>query len=98
MDNRVQVDSYPGCNMAHATYLLRNKTPTSPSTKTVILHFGLNDKSRSNPPQKAPHGSNGHFPVLEEHYEGVIGQARRELGQVAPIDHQQAWEVAGKEI
>jgi len=49
MDNRVQVDSYPGCNIAHATYLLRNKTPTSPSTNTVILHFGLNDKSRSNP-------------------------------------------------
>lgn len=48
-DNRVQVDSYPGCNIAQATYLLRNKTPTSPNTKTVILHFGLNDKSRGNP-------------------------------------------------
>lgn len=50
-DARIQVDCYPGANLNHARHLLRNNTPTSPTTAKVILSFGLNNRRQSNPAQ-----------------------------------------------
>ncbi|KAK5899645.1 hypothetical protein CesoFtcFv8_009104 [Champsocephalus esox] len=46
---KIQVDSFPGANMAQATHLIKRKTPTSPETKIVILCFGLNDRNTVTP-------------------------------------------------
>jgi len=40
-DNNVQVDCFPGCNLAQATFILKIK-----DTKFVVMHLGLNDRSR----------------------------------------------------
>ncbi|GLD71317.1 uncharacterized protein AKAME5_002263800 [Lates japonicus] len=48
-DTSVQVDCYPGANIANATHILKNKTPTSPETNIVILSFGLNNRNQGNP-------------------------------------------------
>ncbi|KAG9260799.1 hypothetical protein AMEX_G25721 [Astyanax mexicanus] len=48
-DNRVQVDSYPGAMLAHANHIIKHKTQTSPDTQKVILSFGINNRSQSNP-------------------------------------------------
>jgi len=47
-DERVQVDCYPGARIAHATHLLKHRTPVSTNVRVVILHFGLNDRSTTN--------------------------------------------------
>lgn len=48
-DFRVQVNSYPGAKISHATYLLKNKTATTAQVTTVILSFGFEDRHTSNP-------------------------------------------------
>jgi len=50
-DPNIQLDCFPGCNMSSATLLLKNRTPTSISTDTVILSFGLEDRSHSDKTQ-----------------------------------------------
>lgn len=44
-DKRVQVDCFPGAKIAHATNMLKYKTPISPHVRVVVLYFGLNDRS-----------------------------------------------------
>jgi len=48
-DNSIQVDSYPGWDMSQATFLLRNRTPTSPAVNTVILYLGRGGSDSANP-------------------------------------------------
>lgn len=49
LDDRIQVDCYPGANLAHAKNLLRNNTPISEGISHVILSFGLNNREQRNP-------------------------------------------------
>lgn len=44
MDNRVQVECYPGAHWFHAQEILRNRTPTTDWVATVVLSFGINDR------------------------------------------------------
>jgi hypothetical protein len=46
MDEWVQVDCFPGANIAQAAYLLKRNNPTSGMVERVILSFGINDRSR----------------------------------------------------
>lgn len=48
-DVRIQVDTFPGTKIAHATNILRNKPPPCPMVTSAILSFGINDKDSSNP-------------------------------------------------
>ena len=48
MDEEVQVDCFPGANIAQATHLLKGNTPTSGTVERVILSFGINDRDRGN--------------------------------------------------
>ena len=48
MDKEVQVDCFPGANIAQAAHLLRRNTPTSGEVERVILSFGFNDRGRGN--------------------------------------------------
>lgn len=48
-DVRIQVDSFPGAKLAHATNILRHKTNPCPMVTSAILSFGINDKESSNP-------------------------------------------------
>lgn len=49
LDDRVQVDCYPGANISHATHLFKYKTPTTETVSMVILSFGINNRRKSNP-------------------------------------------------
>lgn len=48
-DHRVQMDSYPGAQIAHACHILKYKTATKAETQKVILSFGINNRSQYNP-------------------------------------------------
>jgi hypothetical protein len=48
MDEWVQVDCFPGANIARAVHLLKGNTPTSGIVERVILSFGTNDRNRGN--------------------------------------------------
>ena len=48
LDERIQVDCFPGANLSRALHLLKHKTPTTDTVERVILSFGINDKHRSN--------------------------------------------------
>ena len=48
LDEWIQVDCFPGANLAQALHLLKHKTPTSDVVERVILSFGINDKHRGN--------------------------------------------------
>ena len=48
-NNIVQVDSYPGAQLAHAYHILKHHTPTTDDTQKVILSFGLNNRNQNNP-------------------------------------------------
>lgn len=45
----VQVESYPGANLAHAYHILKHKTPQSPDVQHSVLCFGLNNREQGNP-------------------------------------------------
>lgn len=45
---QVQVDCYPGANLAQAAHLIRYNTPISNEVQQVILSFGINDKDQNN--------------------------------------------------
>lgn len=45
----VQVDCYPGAQLAHAYHVLKHKTPVSPAVQNVLLSFGLNNRDQGNP-------------------------------------------------
>lgn len=49
LDDRVQVDCYPGANISHATHLFKYKTPTTETVSMVILSFGINNRRKGNP-------------------------------------------------
>jgi len=44
----MEVHSFPGANMVHGAHVIRNKTPTFPKAKQVILSLGLNDRIQTN--------------------------------------------------
>lgn len=48
-DGLTQGMSYPGARLEKAINLLRNKSPTSPAVKNVILAFGLNNRRDGDP-------------------------------------------------
>ena len=48
LDEWIQVDCFPGANLAQALHLLKHKTPTSDVVERLILSFGINDKQRGN--------------------------------------------------
>ena len=45
LDDRVQVDVYPGASVRHANHILSKLLLTYPHVRQVILYFGLNDRS-----------------------------------------------------
>ena len=45
MHEWVQVDCFPGANIAQAVHLLKRNTPTSGIVERVILSFGINDRN-----------------------------------------------------
>ncbi|MGL5596519.1 MAG: hypothetical protein ACRDDA_00025, partial [Aeromonas sp.] len=43
-DARYQVVAYPGAQLAHAYYILKHRTPTSPEVQKVVCSFGINNR------------------------------------------------------
>lgn len=48
-NNKVQVDSFPGANLAQAYHVIVHKTPVWPEAQHVVLSFGLNNREQGNP-------------------------------------------------
>ncbi|MGL4283372.1 MAG: hypothetical protein ACRCSI_07055 [Eubacterium aggregans] len=48
-DGRIEVDYYPGANLAQAYHVIKHKTPRSPGVQHVVLSFGLNNREQGNP-------------------------------------------------
>ena len=44
-DPNIQVDSYPGAKLVHATQILRKITNPVPEVSNVVLSFGINNRS-----------------------------------------------------
>lgn len=46
LDDRVQVDCYPGANLSQAKHLLRHNTTGSNGVSKIILSFGINNRNQ----------------------------------------------------